>query len=42
MFHPYNYTENAPLLEFHAKFGIVTEAYSSLTYVESSFFHFLS
>jgi len=30
-FHPYNYTENASLLEFSARFSIVTEAYSSLT-----------
>lgn len=34
-FHPYNYAENKPLLEYSAKHGIVTEAYSSLTYVAS-------
>ncbi|KAJ3500656.1 hypothetical protein NMY22_g19189 [Coprinellus aureogranulatus] len=28
--HPYNYTENKPLLEYQAKHGIVTEAYGSL------------
>jgi len=28
--HPYNIAENAALLEYHAKQGIVTEAYSSL------------
>ncbi|PPQ95290.1 hypothetical protein CVT26_014864 [Gymnopilus dilepis] len=28
--HPYNIAENAELLEYHAKHGIVTEAYSSL------------
>lgn len=31
LFHPYNYAENKELLEFSAKHGIVTEAYSSLT-----------
>ncbi|KAF8508538.1 NADP-dependent oxidoreductase domain-containing protein [Gautieria morchelliformis] len=31
LFHPYNYIQNASLLEFSAKFNIVTEAYSSLT-----------
>ncbi|KAF8508534.1 Aldo/keto reductase [Gautieria morchelliformis] len=31
LFHPYNYVQNASLLEFSAKFNIVTEAYSSLT-----------
>ncbi|KAF8586934.1 Aldo/keto reductase [Ramaria rubella] len=30
-FNPYNYNENLPLLEYSAKHGIVTEAYSSLT-----------
>ncbi|KAI8994197.1 Aldo/keto reductase [Trametes punicea] len=30
LFHPYNYAENKELLEFSAKHGIVTEAYSSL------------
>ncbi|KAI0670886.1 Aldo/keto reductase [Trametes maxima] len=30
LFHPYNYAENKGLLEFSAKHGIVTEAYSSL------------
>ena len=34
MFHPYNYAQNIPLLEFSVRFGIVTEAYSSLTYVQ--------
>ncbi|KAI0755073.1 Aldo/keto reductase [Daedaleopsis nitida] len=29
-FHPYNYAEHKELLEFSAKHGIVTEAYSSL------------
>ncbi|KAF8962973.1 NADP-dependent oxidoreductase domain-containing protein [Flammula alnicola] len=29
-FHPYNIAQTAPLLEFHAKHGIVTEAYGSL------------
>jgi len=28
--HPYNYAEHASLLEYHAKHGIVTEAYGSL------------
>jgi diketogulonate reductase-like aldo/keto reductase len=28
--HPYNYAENASLLEYHTKHGIVTEAYGSL------------
>lgn len=28
--HPYNHAENAALLEYHAKHGIVTEAYGSL------------
>ena len=31
--HPYNYAENKPLLEFHSKHGIVTEAYGSLAFV---------
>ncbi|TFK88720.1 Aldo/keto reductase [Polyporus arcularius HHB13444] len=31
LFHPYNYAENKELLEYSAKHGIVTEAYSSLT-----------
>ncbi|EIN12820.1 Aldo/keto reductase [Punctularia strigosozonata HHB-11173 SS5] len=31
-FHPYNYAEHKGLLEYSAKHGIVTEAYSSLTY----------
>ncbi|CDO77149.1 hypothetical protein BN946_scf184657.g24 [Trametes cinnabarina] len=30
LFHPYNYAENKELLEFSAKHGIITEAYSSL------------
>ncbi|KAH9847943.1 Aldo/keto reductase [Lenzites betulinus] len=30
LFHPYNYAQNKGLLEFSAKHGIVTEAYSSL------------
>jgi len=30
-FHPYNYAEHKSLLEYSAKHGIVTEAYSSLT-----------
>ncbi|KAI0712038.1 Aldo/keto reductase [Earliella scabrosa] len=30
LFHPYNYAQNKELLEFSAKHGIVTEAYSSL------------
>ncbi|KAL1950687.1 hypothetical protein VTO73DRAFT_5811 [Trametes versicolor] len=30
LFHPYNYAENKALLEFSAKHGIITEAYSSL------------
>jgi len=30
-FHPYNYAEQKPLLEFSAKHGIATEAYSSLS-----------
>ncbi|CAL1712927.1 unnamed protein product [Somion occarium] len=30
LFHPYNYEENKELLEWSAKHGIVTEAYSSL------------
>ncbi|KAJ6504600.1 NADP-dependent oxidoreductase domain-containing protein [Mycena vitilis] len=29
-FNPYNYAQNKPLLEYSAKHGIVTEAYSSL------------
>ncbi|KAF9445385.1 2,5-diketo-D-gluconic acid reductase, partial [Macrolepiota fuliginosa MF-IS2] len=29
-FHPYNWAENKPLLEFHTKHGIVTEGYSTL------------
>ena len=33
-FHPYNWAENKLLLEFHKKHGIVTEAYSSLSYVD--------
>ncbi|KAF9013176.1 Aldo/keto reductase [Cyathus striatus] len=28
--HPYNHSENAKLLEYHAKHGIITEAYGSL------------
>jgi len=28
--HPYNYAESTPLLEYHSKHGIVTEAYGSL------------
>jgi diketogulonate reductase-like aldo/keto reductase len=28
--HPYNYVEHAPLLEYHSKHGIITEAYGSL------------
>jgi len=28
--HPYNHAENASLLEYHAKHGIITEAYGSL------------
>ncbi|RPD62288.1 Aldo/keto reductase [Lentinus tigrinus ALCF2SS1-7] len=31
LFHPYNYAETKELLEYSAKHGIVTEAYSSLT-----------
>ncbi|KAI0789823.1 Aldo/keto reductase [Abortiporus biennis] len=31
LFHPYNYAENKALLEYSAKHGIVTEAYSSLS-----------
>nr|VWP02301.1 Mannitol dehydrogenase [Ganoderma boninense] len=31
LFHPYNYAENKELLEYSAKHGIITEAYSSLT-----------
>jgi len=30
LFHPYNYTENKELLEYSAKHGIITAAYSSL------------
>jgi len=30
-FHPYNWAENKELLEYSAKHGIITEAYSSLT-----------
>lgn len=30
--HPYNHAEHASLLEYHAKHGIVTEAYGSLAY----------
>ncbi|KAI0826779.1 Aldo/keto reductase [Trametes gibbosa] len=30
LFHPYNYAQNKDLLEFSAKHGIITEAYSSL------------
>ncbi|EJF63223.1 Aldo/keto reductase [Dichomitus squalens LYAD-421 SS1] len=30
LFHPYNYAENKELLEYSAKHGIITEAYSSL------------
>ncbi|KZT39501.1 Aldo/keto reductase [Sistotremastrum suecicum HHB10207 ss-3] len=30
-FHPYNYVENKPILDFAEKHGIVVEAYSSLT-----------
>lgn len=30
LLHPYNYHENKELLEFSAKHGIITEAYSSL------------
>ena len=33
LFHPYNYHETKELLDFSAKHGIVTEAYSSLTSV---------
>ncbi|KAI0081542.1 Aldo/keto reductase [Panus rudis PR-1116 ss-1] len=35
LFHPYNYHENKALLEFSAKHGIVTEAYSSLAPITS-------
>ncbi|KAI1793349.1 Aldo/keto reductase [Ganoderma leucocontextum] len=31
LFHPYNYAETKELLEYSAKHGIITEAYSSLT-----------
>ena len=31
--HPYNYAENASLLEFHSKHGIVTSAFGSLEFV---------
>ena len=31
--HPYNYAESTPLLEYHSKHGIVTEAYGSLAFV---------
>ena len=30
LFHPYNYAQNKELLEYSAKHGIITEAYSSL------------
>jgi len=30
-FHPYNYAEHKPLLEYSTKHGIITEAYGSLT-----------
>jgi len=33
--HPYNYAENKPLLEFHSKHGIVTEAYGSLASIKT-------
>ncbi|KAF8214915.1 Aldo/keto reductase [Mycena galopus ATCC 62051] len=33
-FNPYNYAEHKDLLEYSAKHGIVTEAYSSLAYVD--------
>ena len=31
--HPYNYAEHAPLLDYHSKHGIITEAYGSLAFV---------
>ena len=40
--HPYNYTQNKPLLEYHARHGIVTEAYGSLAYVHPFLSHCLS
>ncbi|KAF8811550.1 2,5-diketo-D-gluconic acid reductase [Phlegmacium glaucopus] len=33
--HPYNHAENAPLLDYHSKHGIVTEAYGSLASITS-------
>jgi len=36
LFHPYNYAETKPLLEYCQKHGIVVEAYSSLTPVTKS------
>lgn len=30
-FHPYNFEDNKPILEFAKEHGIVLEAYSSLT-----------
>ncbi|KAF8886249.1 NADP-dependent oxidoreductase domain-containing protein [Gymnopilus junonius] len=33
--HPYNITENAALLKYHAEHGIITEAYSSLIPITS-------
>lgn len=33
LFHPYVYAQQAPILEIGAAHNIVTEAYSSLTYI---------
>ena len=38
-FHPYNWAENRALLGFHQKHGIVTEAYSSLSYAQQKKFN---
>jgi diketogulonate reductase-like aldo/keto reductase len=36
LLHPYVYARQAPLLAYHGAEGIVTEAYSALTYVPST------